>query len=265
MATKSFFTKNSLAFVGISLIIYALVIGGLYQFVHAPMRAELADARREASASREEAERLQEELVARLANITDLESRLAESRDTSSALEATVREREDTLVVVQTMQTRLIETLQQEISSGQIRVERMLDSLRVDLVNEILFDSGESTLKPAGMEVLDRLGEVLEQATDRLIVVQGHTDSVRIGGRLAQTYPTNWELSAARAVNVTRYLQENVGIEPQRLSASAFSEYRPRADNSTQEGRQSNRRIEILLAPLPESSFATPIPVIDAE
>jgi chemotaxis protein MotB len=124
--------------------------------------------------------------------------------------------------------------------------------VRVDMIDEILFDSGEATLKPAGIEVLRRVGAVLKKVEDKLVVVQGHTDNVPIIGRLAERFPTNWELSAARAVNVTRFLQDEVEIDPERLSASAFSEFQPRADNATDEGRQKNRRIEILLAPLPE-------------
>jgi chemotaxis protein MotB len=139
-----------------------------------------------------------------------------------------------------------------EIANGQIQVARMRDSLRVDLVNEILFDSGEAELRDAGREVLTRVGEILNNVTDRQINVQGHTDFVTIGGRLAQRYATNWELSSARAVNVVRFLQETVGVDPARLAATGLSEYRPRADNSTDEGRRLNRRIEILLAPLPE-------------
>jgi chemotaxis protein MotB len=119
------------------------------------------------------------------------------------------------------------------------------------MVDEILFDSGESTLKPEGVEVLRRIAAVLIKA-EKLIVVQGHTDNVPIVGQLAQRYPTNWELSAARSVNVARFLHEEAGLDPTRLSATAFSEYQPRADNATEEGRQKNRRIEILLAPLPE-------------
>jgi chemotaxis protein MotB len=82
----------------------------------------------------------------------------------------------------------------------------------------------------------------------RPVQVQGHTDDVPISGRLAERFPSNWELSAARAVNVARFLQER-GVDPTLLSATGYSEYRPRAGNDTPEGRQQNRRIEILLGP----------------
>ena len=96
--------------------------------------------------------------------------------------------------------------------------------------------------------VLKKVASVLVKA-NRVIQVQGHTDNVPIKGRLAERFPTNWELSAARAVNVVRFLHEEAGLDPQSLSATGVSEYRPRAANDTDEGRQKNRRIEILLIP----------------
>ncbi len=110
-----------------------------------------------------------------------------------------------------------------------------------DMVDEILFDSGEATLKLAGAEVLTRVGAVLKRAEDRQVVVQGHTDNVPIVGRLAERFPTNWELSAARAVNVARFLQDEVGMDPSRLGATAFSEYQPRSDNEKLGASQIDR------------------------
>ena len=83
------------------------------------------------------------------------------------------------------------------------------------------------------------------------IVVEGHTDNVPIGPDLIETYPTNWELSAARAIAVVRFLQEKGGIHPERLSARAYSYYRPVASNTSEEDRRQNRRIEIVLVPVP--------------
>ena len=93
------------------------------------------------------------------------------------------------------------------------------------------------------------MANVLRKTEGRSIEVQGHTDNVPIRGALAARYPTNWELSAARATNVVRVLQDEGGVDPTVLSAAARSEYRPRASNDTDEGRRQNRRIEILLGP----------------
>lgn len=233
-------------------VLLAAVVGGLYYFVYAPQQEALKEARREASLSAQEASSFR-------SRATDLEGMLAELRQTSAELEQEVQAKEEELAAMKATQDELLGELEQEIADGQIQVERLRDSLRVDMVDEILFDSGQSTLKPAGVEVLNRIGVVLKKA-DKLIVVQGHTDNVPIIGQLAQQYPTNWELSAARSVNVARFLNEEAGLDPTQLSAAAFSEYQPRADNSSEEGRQKNRRIEIILAPLPEPPSPTEEP-----
>ncbi|MBC8392582.1 MAG: OmpA family protein [Deltaproteobacteria bacterium] len=74
-------------------------------------------------------------------------------------------------------------------------------------------------------------------------------DNVQIGSKLAERYPTNWELSAGRATAVVRFLQEQTGLEPERLSACGCSYYQSVASNDTEEGRHENRRIEIILIP----------------
>ena len=241
----------------------ALLIGALYYFAYAPQRDALVTARQtvsRAAQERDDARRLADELaqesVALRGQIADLEQTLTALRQTGEGLEAQIREREDELAALRSTQSELVTVLQMEIANGLIQVQRIRDSLRVDMVNEILFASGEATLTPEGSEILRRIGDVLKGVADRQIVVQGHTDYVRIGQRLAQQFPTNWELSSARAVNVVRFLQEDVGVDPARLAATGFSEYRPRADNTTLAGRALNRRIEILLAPMPEPTAA---------
>jgi chemotaxis protein MotB len=103
-------------------------------------------------------------------------------------------------------------------------------------------------VKQEGLDVLQRVVEILKNVKDKSIRVEGHTDNVKIKGRLAKQYPTNWELSAARALNVTKYLQQQ-GLDPVLLSATAFGEYQPVAGNDTPEGRAKNRRIAIILLP----------------
>jgi chemotaxis protein MotB len=118
----------------------------------------------------------------------------------------------------------------------------------MDVVDKILFASGEAKVKKEGLEVLKRVVDILKNMKDKNIRIEGHTDNVKIAGHLIRVYPTNWELSAARALNVTRYLQEQ-GIDPKIISATAFGEYQPLADNDTPEGRAKNRRIAIILLP----------------
>jgi chemotaxis protein MotB len=116
----------------------------------------------------------------------------------------------------------------------------------VDLAEQIFFDSGRATLKKGGREVLKKVGAALKDYEDKVIRVVGHTDNVPVAKSLQTTFPSNWELSVARATNVVRFLQE-AGVPPERMIPSGRGEYDPVAPNDTPEGRQKNRRIEIML------------------
>ena len=142
----------------------------------------------------------------------------------------------------------LLSEMKSEIAQGQIAITELKGKLTVDVLDKILFDSGQTEIRPEGLNVLKRVVEILMTVTDKVIRVEGHTDSIPIAGALAKRYPTNWELSAARALNVTRYLEKE-GIDPTLLAAVAFGEYQPIAENDTPEGRAKNRRIAIILLP----------------
>ena len=142
----------------------------------------------------------------------------------------------------------LLAEMKGEITQGQIAITELKGKLTVDVLDKILFDSGQTEIRPEGLLVLKRVVDILITVTDKVIRVEGHTDSIQIAGALAKRYPTNWELSAARALNVTRYLEKE-GIDPTLLAAVAFGEYQPVADNDTPEGRAKNRRIAIILLP----------------
>ena len=142
----------------------------------------------------------------------------------------------------------LLKEMKAEISQGEITITELKGKLTMDVVDKILFASGEAKVKKEGLEVLKRVVEILKNMKDKNIRIEGHTDNVQIASHLIRVYPTNWELSAARALNVTKYLQEQ-GIDPKIISATAFGEYQPLADNDTSEGRAKNRRIAIILLP----------------
>lgn len=143
----------------------------------------------------------------------------------------------------------LVSDMKEEIEQGQIKITKLVDRLSVSMVDKILFPSGRAEITPEGLKVLERVGNVLKNAKDKVIRVEGHTDNVPITGKLQETYPTNWELSSARAINVVRFLQEKVGIDPSDLRAVGMSEYHPVASNDTPDGCSQNRRIEITLIP----------------
>jgi chemotaxis protein MotB len=140
----------------------------------------------------------------------------------------------------------LLERMKGEIAKGQVTISELKGKLTVNMVDSVLFDSGKAEVKPEGLVVLQKVIDILKNIKDKAVRIEGHTDNVQIVGQLTKRYPTNWELSAARALNVTRYLQQQ-GLDPALLAAVAYGEYKPVAPNDTDEGRAKNRRIEIVL------------------
>ena len=141
----------------------------------------------------------------------------------------------------------LVEELESEIESGKIEIHRLRGRLQVRALDRILFDSGSAAIKPEGAEVLEKLGAQLAGIGGHRVRVQGHTDDVPIS---TESFPSNWELSAARAARVARFLSE-AGLPGPRLSAEGHGPHQPIDSNETSEGRARNRRIEIVLVPDP--------------
>lgn len=166
-----------------------------------------------------------------------------------SKVQAIERHRKEEMEEMKGTYESLIEGMKSEIEQGKITITQLKGKLKVNMLAGILFDSGKTTIKPEGVEVLERVGKILLDVKDRALNIEGHTDNVPIGIELRSKYPTNWELSAARATTVARYLQEKIGIDPDLLSATGYGEYHPVASNESEEGRAKNRRIEILLVP----------------
>jgi len=164
-----------------------------------------------------------------------------ELTDSTKAREEKVRE-------VSSTYEQLVKKMKGEIDKGQVTISELKGKLTVNMVEAILFDSGKAEIKQEGLVVLGKVIEILKPVKDKSIRIEGHTDNKPIVAPLTQRYPTNWELSSARAINVARYLQKQ-GVDAGHLSAAAYGEYKPVADNSTVEGRAKNRRIEIALVP----------------
>ena len=144
---------------------------------------------------------------------------------------------------------QLRQSLEEEIAKGDIQIQQIRDRLRINMVDKVLFDSGRAQVKPAGLEVLKRVGDILKDVPDKQIRIEGHTDDVSIGPKIIDRFPTNWELSTARATSVVRYLADTGGVDEANLAAVGYSYNRPLASNETSEGRAENRRIEIVLYP----------------
>jgi chemotaxis protein MotB len=140
-------------------------------------------------------------------------------------------------------------SLKDQIASQGIELVESEDQLKVVLVDRILYDPGSVEVNEDGKNLLRTLADTFKRDDQYHIVVEGHSDNLPLSGSLKERYPTNWELSAARAASVVRFLQWKCGIEPQRLSLRGYSYYRPVTSNDSEKGRSQNRRIEIILGP----------------
>jgi chemotaxis protein MotB len=172
-----------------------------------------------------------------------LDQQQAESKKQIDALEQQKSQLQTASHQKQTQYDALVAGLTEEVKKGELQVRQYKDMLTVDVAEQLFFDSGRADLKDTGKAVLKKVGDALKGYEDKVIRVVGHTDNVPIKTKV---FPSNWELSVARATTVVRYLQE-VGIAPERMVASGRAEYQPVAENDTPEGRKKNRRIEITL------------------
>ncbi len=143
----------------------------------------------------------------------------------------------------------LQQTFTKEQQQNQVKIEMMKSGIKVNLANDILFPSGSSTLNETGVDVLKRAAAELKKNSYQTLIA-GYTDNVQISGKLQERYPSNWELAGARASSVVRLLEAE-GVPGAQMLAISFGENSPVAPNDTPEERKLNRRIEILLRPVP--------------
>jgi chemotaxis protein MotB len=141
----------------------------------------------------------------------------------------------------------LEDEMRSALESKDVTISQLQGKLTVNILDRILFDSGEADLKVDGSAVLRKIAGILEQHTNLQIHVVGHTDNVPIRPGARSRFASNWELSTARATAAVRFLAEKAGVDPRRLGAVGYGEFRPVADNSTPEGRAKNRRIAITI------------------
>jgi len=180
------------------------------------------------------------------ANEEQIDTLATSNIELQDELELFREEKEQQVKEMSSTYEELLNKMKSEIDKGQVTISELKGKLTVNMVDAILFDSGKAEVKKDGLLVLQKVVDILKNVTDKAIRIEGHTDNVKIIGALARKYPTNWELSAARAVNVTRFLQEQ-GLNPKNLGAVAYGENKPVAGNETEEGKARNRRIEIIL------------------
>ncbi|HXP61438.1 MAG TPA: OmpA family protein [Dongiaceae bacterium] len=188
--------------------------------------AELAQARVTLAQSQAEASELGRKLTENQAQIGNLE------KEKETALQS---------------QRNLESEMRTALESKDVTISQLQGKLTVNILDRILFDSGEADLKPDGAEVLRKVATILAAHPTLRIHVIGHTDDVPIRAAARKRFPSNWELSTARATSAVRFLTEQAGVDPRRLGAVGYGEFRPVASNSTPEGRARNRRIAITI------------------
>jgi chemotaxis protein MotB len=238
--------------------------GNALQSQATQLQAQLDQAARDKSAlndnlkaAQDESAKLSSTLQSSKSELTQKVGQLTtENADLNQKLRDAEQARQAELAKMQSEQDQLVNGLKNEIAAGQIQVQQLKGKLSVNMVDKILFPSGSAQLKSTGEQVLNKIADVLKQIHDKDIRIEGHTDNVPIGGVLQEKYPTNWELSTARATTVVRFLQDKAGIDPAHLVAAGYSEYHPTVPNDSDAGRAANRRIEIALV-APEVSTTT--------
>ena len=212
------------------------------------LEAQLATAQSQASslqAGVTEKDKLAADLGASKQRVADLERQLADRNKELAALRG---ELSAEMAKLTEAQRGLIRALRPEIEQGNITVDLNNDRLLINLASSMLFGSGEDQLKPAGVDALKRVGAILKDYPEYKVEVDGHTDNRPIRSSLKKRFPTNKELSEARAVNGVTALTEG-GASAGALTSAGYADTRPVAPNTTDEGRQKNRRVEVRLTP----------------
>ena len=141
------------------------------------------------------------------------------------------------------MLDKIQEIIDKNALTDSVKVREEDSGVVLQLSENVLFDLGKADLKPESIKVLDIISTLIPSISNE-IMVQGHTDNIPIS---SGTYKSNWELSTARAITVLRYFIETKGFDPTRFSATGYGEYKPLVDNSTEENRAINRRVDILI------------------
>ena len=191
---------------------------------------------------------LKEQLDALQKQVADLEQEKATATQTAKGLE---------------------EEMRTALESKDVTISKLQGRLTVNILDRVLFNSGEAELNPGGEAVMRKLAAFLTQHSTLKIHVIGHTDNVPIRPEARSRFASNWELSSARALAAVHFLAERAGVDARRLGAVGYGEFRPVADNATTEGRAKNRRIAIVILPdelagvetIPPAALIAPEPV----
>ncbi|HLT31557.1 MAG TPA: OmpA family protein [Myxococcaceae bacterium] len=196
-----------------------------------------------------------QKLAALNEQLRSLEERQAKMLKDKTTLEASVSEMTDALAELQRRKEAadarvaefrsLLSKFKGLIDAGKLKVQLTDGRMKVVLASDVLFNSGSAELSKEGLDAVTEVGKLLASIKGRQFQVEGHTDNVPIN---TKQYPSNWELAAARAVNVTRTMLD-AGMPASRISAASYGDSLPAASNKTAKGRALNRRIDIIIVP----------------
>ena len=185
-----------------------------------------------------------------------LEDKIAKATDTIEKLERQIStlKGEKTSTVARLGQLKstyeaLVSDLKNQIENQEVAIKTFKEEISVTFVDRILFEFGRAKITPGGRKILGKIGDTLKNVKGKQIRVVGHTDNVPISPGYHYKFPSNWELSAARAASVVNYLQNDLSLDPTNLEAVGRSFYEPIASNETSKGRAQNRRVNIIIAP----------------
>ncbi len=205
-----------------ALLFWATAVGRLRGMEALP--AQLEEANAKLAGTLAENEKAKDRIAALQSQVTDLEKEKESAGQMAKGLE---------------------EEMRSDLESKDVTISKLQGKLTVTILDRVMFDSGEASLRADGEPVLRKIAAILAGHPELKIQVIGHTDNVPIRNRFAG----NWELSTARALAAVHFLTEKAGVDPRRVGAVGYGEYRPIADNSTPEGRARNRRIAVTILP----------------
>jgi len=178
----------------------------------------------------------------------NLRARIAQlQKDKAREVERVVKQKDRELSELEKAKLELENALKKEIGNYKAKLEMTERGLVITFLSEVFFDSGKDVIRGDGKESLQKVAEVLKQnVPNSNVAIEGHTDNQPIK---YSRWKSNWELSSARALAVLHYLIDECKVKPTRLSANGYGEFKPVASNDTKEGRQKNRRVEIVILP----------------
>ena len=180
-----------------------------------------------------------------------LKNRLSDLQTEKGSLAKSIEELKSTY-------NALIGDLRENIENREASIRECEDRLSISFVNRLVFGSAMVRISTEGEAILKKAGDILKQYRQGKIRIVGHTDNVPLTPDYRGRYPSNWELSVARAAAVARFFQDTIGIAPERMEIIGRSFHQPIASNDTKEGRSKNRRVEIIVAPTFASAQTIP-------